>query len=36
MLSFQIKENYPTTGKGQEEKGWNPSPVEGGCDEILQ
>jgi len=34
--SFQIKENYPTTGKGQEEIGWNPSLVEAGCDEISQ
>ena len=34
--SFQTKENYPTTGKGQEEIGWNPSLVEAGCDEISQ
>jgi len=30
--SFQIYENYSTTGKGQEEMGWNPSLVEAVCD----
>jgi hypothetical protein len=34
--SFQIYENYPTTGKGQEEIGWNPSLDETVCDKHSQ
>ena len=33
---LRCKKNYPTTGEGQEEIGWNPSHVETVCDEHSQ